>query len=34
VLPATFLIDKQGRLAHSFQGRVPAEAWDRIADLL
>lgn len=34
VLPATFLIDKQGRLAHRFQGRVPAEAWDRIADLL
>ncbi len=34
VLPATYLIDKQGGLAHSFHGRVPAEAWDRIADLL
>jgi peroxiredoxin len=33
-LPATFLIDKQGRIAHRFQGRVPAEAWDHIADLL
>jgi len=33
-LPASFLLDKQGRVAHRFQGRVPAEAWDRIADLL
>lgn len=34
VLPATYLIDKQGRVAHSFHGRVPAEAWDHVADLL
>ncbi|WP_291142991.1 TlpA disulfide reductase family protein [Hydrogenophaga sp.] len=34
VLPATYLIDKQGRVANSFHGRIPAEAWDRIADLL
>jgi peroxiredoxin len=33
-LPATYLIDKQGRVARSFQGRVPAETWDHVADLL
>lgn len=34
VLPATYLVDKKGRVAHSFHGRVPAEAWDHVADLL
>ncbi|WP_302173045.1 TlpA disulfide reductase family protein [uncultured Hydrogenophaga sp.] len=34
LLPATWLIDKQGRTAESYHGRIPPEAWDRIADLL
>jgi peroxiredoxin len=33
-LPAVFLLDKTGRVVESYHGRVPAEAWDRIADLL
>jgi peroxiredoxin len=33
-LPAAFLIDKNGRILEKYQGRVPAEAWDRIAELL
>lgn len=33
-LPATWLIDRQGRIVQHWTGRVPAEAWDRIADLL
>ncbi|WP_374666522.1 TlpA family protein disulfide reductase [Ramlibacter sp.] len=33
-LPAGFLIDKTGRVVERYQGRIPAEAWDRIADLL
>jgi len=33
-LPAVFLLDKSGRVVQRHQGRVPAEAWDRIADLL
>ncbi|MGE0096978.1 MAG: TlpA family protein disulfide reductase [Hydrogenophaga sp.] len=33
-LPAVFLLDKSGRLVQRYQGRVPPEAWDRIADLL
>ncbi len=33
-LPAVFLLDKRGYLVQRYQGRVPAEAWDRIADLL
>lgn len=33
-LPRTFLIDKSGKVVEHWQGRVPAEAWDRIADLL
>ena len=34
LLPATWLIDKQGRAAESYHGRIPPQAWDRIADLL
>jgi peroxiredoxin len=33
-LPATFLIDREGRIVERYQGRIPAEAWDRIAELL
>ena len=33
-LPATFLINKQGQVEKSYIGRIPAEAWDDIADLL
>ena len=33
-LPATWLIDKQGRITDRFNGRIPAEAWNRVADLL
>ncbi len=33
-LPASFLIDKSGRVVERYQGRIPAEAWDRIAELL
>jgi peroxiredoxin len=34
VLPAAFLIDKQGRVVESYHGRIPPETWDRIAELL
>lgn len=33
-LPASFLIDKSGRIVQRWQGRIPADAWDQIADLL
>jgi len=33
-LPTACLIDKDGRLVERYRGRVPAEAWDRIADLM
>ena len=33
-LPAAFLIDKSGKVVERYQGRIPAEAWDRIAELL
>ncbi|MCV0439345.1 MAG: TlpA family protein disulfide reductase [Hydrogenophaga sp.] len=33
-LPAVFLLDKAGRVVESHHGRVPAQTWDRIADLL
>lgn len=33
-LPAAFVIDAKGAIAERFVGRVPAEAWDRIADLI
>ncbi len=34
LLPATWLVDKQGQIAESYHGRIPPQAWDRIADLL
>ena len=33
-LPAAYLIDKSGQVVDSWRGRIPAEAWDRIAELL
>jgi thiol-disulfide isomerase/thioredoxin len=33
-LPMTLLIDKQGKLVDQFSGRIPAQAWDTISDLL
>lgn len=33
-LPATLLMDKSGKVVERWQGRIPAEAWDRIAELL
>jgi peroxiredoxin len=33
-LPASFLVDKSGRVVERWQGRIPPEAWDRIAALL
>lgn len=33
-LPTTFLIDKTGKLVERYNGRVPVQAWDAIADLL
>ena len=33
-LPMAQLIDKQGRLVDTYSGRIPPEAWDRIAALL
>lgn len=33
-LPAGYLIDKSGKIVERYVGRIPPEAWDRIADLL
>lgn len=33
-LPAAWLIDKTGKVVERFSGRIPAEAWDKIAELL
>lgn len=33
-LPMSFLIDKSGKVVERYQGRMPAEAWDKIAELL
>ena len=33
-LPSACLIDKSGHLVERYRGRIPAEAWDRIAELL
>ena len=34
MLPASFLLDKNGKIVERYQGRIPAEAWDKIAELL
>jgi len=33
-LPSACLIDKDGQLVEQYRGRIPVEAWNRIADLL
>jgi len=33
-LPVTLVFDRQGRLAARHEGRVPADVWDQVADLL
>ena len=33
-LPAAFLVNKDGKVVERYVGRIPPEAWDRIADLL
>jgi thiol-disulfide isomerase/thioredoxin len=33
-LPASFLVDKNGKVVERYLGRIPPEAWDRIAELL
>lgn len=33
-LPSAVLIDKAGRVVERYSGRIPPQAWDRIADLL
>ena len=33
-LPTAFLLDKTGKVVERYVGRIPPEAWDRIADLL
>jgi peroxiredoxin len=33
-LPLSLVIDKQGRIAKRYQGRIPADVWDDIAELL
>lgn len=32
--PTAWLLDKSGKLVETYTGRIPAEAWDKIADLL
>lgn len=34
VLPLTYILDKQGTLVAQYSGRVPAEVWDQVSDLL
>ena len=33
-LPTAWLLDKSGKLVEIYNGRIPSEAWDKIADLL
>lgn len=33
-LPLSYLLDKSGKVVERYVGRIPAQAWDRIADLL
>jgi hypothetical protein len=34
MLPLTLVLDRRGRVALRFEGRIPAESWNDIADLL
>jgi thiol-disulfide isomerase/thioredoxin len=33
-LPALYLVDKSGKIVDRYVGRMPAEAWDKVAELL
>lgn len=33
-LPTSYLLDKDGHVVEKYEGRIPAQAWDRIAELL
>jgi thiol-disulfide isomerase/thioredoxin len=33
-LPMSYLLDKSGKVVERYAGRIPPDAWDRIADLL
>lgn len=33
-LPMAFLLDKTGKVVERYSGRIPPEAWDKIAELL
>ena len=33
-LPRTFIVDREGRIAYSHEGRIPPEVWNQVADLL
>ena len=33
-LPASYLINKNGKVVSVYKGRIPAQAWDEIAELL
>ena len=33
-LPSAYLMDKTGKIVERYTGRIPSEAWDKIADLL
>ncbi len=33
-LPLAFLLDKSGKVVERYSGRIPPEAWDKIAELL
>jgi hypothetical protein len=33
-LPAAYLLNKEGNVVERYVGRIPAEAWDKISDLL
>lgn len=33
-LPMTYLLDKTGNVVDQYPGRIPADAWDKIAELL
>ena len=33
-LPSAYLVDKTGKIVARYTGRIPAAAWDKIADLL
>jgi hypothetical protein len=33
-LPTSYLLDKTGAVVEKYVGRIPPEAWDKIAELL